>query len=90
MAIPVVVWRSINQPELVLWRLSLLLCCCYFIWSGLLDVAIVQTMLPIICSSFSLALYADAKQDTRMGALIAHLNSYFAAGMLGFALAERR
>jgi hypothetical protein len=89
MSIPVVAWRSIN-PELVLWRLSLLLCCCCFIWSLLLDVGIAQIMLSIFCSSFPLALYDDATQDTRMGALIAQLNSYFAAGMLGYALGKRR
>ncbi|KAF8731009.1 hypothetical protein HU200_016889 [Digitaria exilis] len=95
MAMPVMTWRSINNnnnPELIFWRLSPLLCSCCFIWSRLLDAAAmsVHNMLLTFTSGFFLALYVDAKGEQRMGALIAHLNSHLAAGMLGYALAERR
>ncbi|CAL4989222.1 unnamed protein product [Urochloa decumbens] len=91
LAMPFVVWRSINQPELLLWRFSLLLCFCCIIWTRLLDVGMnLQTVLFIFSNSFLLALYADGVGDTGTGAVIAHLNSYLAVGILGYALAERR
>ncbi|CAO2147961.1 unnamed protein product [Urochloa humidicola] len=52
--------------------------------------AYVGMNLQTILSIFLLALYADATGETGMGALIAHLNSCLAVGMLGYAIAERR
>ncbi|XP_062183000.1 uncharacterized protein LOC133887099 [Phragmites australis] len=90
-AMPVVAWRSLGQPLLLVWRLSLLVCFCFSIWTRLLDVNM-RARTVFFCSSFGfvLALYADAAKDPRIGMLIAYLNSHIAVGMMGYALAERR
>jgi hypothetical protein len=83
-----VAWCSTGQSALLVWRLSLLLCCSSFFCSRLLDVTVnAVTMFLAIFSRFMAALYADAVVDRDSGVLMAHLNSHLAAGLLGYALA---
>ncbi|CAN6362444.1 unnamed protein product [Urochloa humidicola] len=76
------------SAEIVLWLLSLLLCCLSVLWSLLLDAGAgsAKAALLFFSGSFSLA---AALGDAKMGALLAHLNAHLAAAMVGYALAQR-
>jgi hypothetical protein len=63
-----VAWCSTGQPALLVWRLSLLLCCSSFFCSRLLDVTVsAVTMFLAIFSGFMAALYVDAMVDRDSG-----------------------
>ncbi|KAL6658316.1 hypothetical protein ACP70R_003902 [Stipagrostis hirtigluma subsp. patula] len=89
---PVAVWRSHAQPVLLVWRLSVLLCLCAAIWTRVLDATATRARAVLLCAScaLALALCANAAAGPEAGALVAHLATHLAAGMLGRALAERR
>ncbi|TVU00589.1 hypothetical protein EJB05_43328 [Eragrostis curvula] len=87
---PFVLWRSRGDQLLVVWRLAFLLC---FV-SSMRTYFLTRTMdvHVFLYNSFGilLAFFADTVLSPSIGALIAHFNTHFAAGLLGYALAEHR
>uniref|UniRef100_K4A2X8 Uncharacterized protein n=1 Tax=Setaria italica TaxID=4555 RepID=K4A2X8_SETIT len=99
-ATAVVLWRSRGQPPLVAWRLSFALCLGSCTWAAffltetagraLTFAARVLTFAARVSHGLALAWCADAALGPAIGVLSAHLATHLAAGLLGYALAERR
>jgi hypothetical protein len=70
-AMPFEAWRLSGHPLILVWRLSLLLCSCCGIWTGLLSITVsAQTVFLCIALVLALALYVDAALDPKIGILI--------------------
>ncbi|OEL21803.1 hypothetical protein BAE44_0017178 [Dichanthelium oligosanthes] len=86
-----VLWRCRGEPLLVAWRLSLLLCLGSVLWMSFLS----ETMRPravFVRISYGalLACAADRLVSPNVGVVVVLLHTHFAAGLVGYALAERR
>uniref|UniRef100_K3ZMF9 Uncharacterized protein n=1 Tax=Setaria italica TaxID=4555 RepID=K3ZMF9_SETIT len=86
-----VLWRCRGEPLLVAWRLSLPLCLASFLWASSLSVTTRPCAVFVHVSyGVLLACAADSLVSPNEGVVVAHLATHFAAGLVGYALAERR
>lgn len=86
----VVLCFSRSEPLLLVWRLSFIICYGCFIWVSFLTESMGRgTVFVYITYGLLLGSWADRNWNAGIGMLIVHVNSHFATGFLGYALAER-
>ncbi|TVU09835.1 hypothetical protein EJB05_43331, partial [Eragrostis curvula] len=87
----VVLWSNSGDPVLVVWGLSFLLCFASSLWTYFLTKTMGAHVFFYNALGILLAyLFSRTAVSPSTGALVVHLNTHFAACLLGYALAEHR
>lgn len=89
----VTLWLSRGQPLLIasVWELSMSICFCCFLWVCFLKVTMRVWMVFLSLSNgILLAIVVHLTLGPKVGMITVHLNTHFAAGFVGYALAEHR
>ncbi|TVU09833.1 hypothetical protein EJB05_43329, partial [Eragrostis curvula] len=90
-AAAVALWFSRHDPLIAVWGLSYLLCFASSLWTYFLTKTMGAHVFFYNAIGILLAhLFSSTAVSSSTGALVAHLNTHFAACLLGYAVAEHR